>query len=78
MRSTSNSVMVQDTNRNPNGKLQPEDNRNPVSRENEKLQSEDNNTQSLNANNNDIDIQASAQDSNTIWYGSRYRVSKKY
>ena len=41
MGSNNNSTMVQDININPN---KPEDNRNPVSKENEKLQPEDNNT----------------------------------
>ena len=38
--------MVQDTNAIPN---KAEDNRNPILRENEKLQPEDNNTQNINA-----------------------------
>ena len=59
MGSNDNSVKVQDTNRNSNI---PEDNRNPVSKENEKLQPEDNNTRSINANNNnETGIQGSAQ-----------------
>ena len=62
MGSNDKSVMVQDTNRSLN---KSEDNRNPVSEENEKLQSKDNNTLSIQANNNNIDIQESAQDSNT-------------
>ena len=57
--------MVQDTNRNSDDKFWTEDNRIPESKENQKLQPEDNNTQSLNANNNDTDIQESTQGSNT-------------
>ena len=59
------SETVQDTNRNPDDRIEPEDNRIPDSKENQKLQPEGNNSQSLNVNNNDTDIKESAQDSNT-------------
>ena len=62
MGSNNKCIMVQDTNAIPN---KPEDNRNLVSKENEKLQPEDNKPQRINANNNYTDIQGSAQDSNT-------------
>ena len=57
--------MVQETNRNPDDKLQPEENRISDSKENEMLQPEDINTQSLNANNKDTDIRKPTEDSNT-------------
>ena len=54
--SNNKSEMIQDTNCNPDDKLQPDDNRHPDSEENEKIQPVDYNTQRINAKNKDIDI----------------------